>query len=699
MKRLTAFLIALISFQTFAQTEHSLPEAPTRVEFANVIVNLDDYTKSKVDNLILNLLTPENSYLDAKLERMQWYFPIIEPILEEEGVPDDLKYLAVQESNLLPDALSSSGAVGFWQFKEPTAAELGLKMNRELDERKYIFASTRAAAKYFKKNNIIFKNWLSCIYAYNQGPTGAGKEIPDYWSYASEVKFDKDTPEYLIKALAHRIAFEYRLNRLRNSPRKLVTYPTHSKSLAEIAVELTVDLSELRSYNAWLYAPAIPPGTNYNVIVPVNTERLDEVMAKINRRQDLTVTDKGYPKLRRITTATTSDDEPILYEINGKAGILAQPGDEAAQLAKKGRVPLKEFLKFNDLNDRDMIKTGQVYYLQKKSNKAPVEFHTAGLNQSFWDVSQMYGVKLKKVLKYNRLKSVEQLQPGRVVWMQRKRPANKPVEIIKQALPQEEIKPQLPIASNYNKEKEVTELPLDKPELVIDKKEETVTTKPTPSISESDDVSEDRPVVARVVTPSSEPKKVVVKSQPEVTAPINEKSNTQTHRVQQGETLFSLAKKYGLSLSELRRLNNMTESSVLQYGQELIVSGNTESRETPKIEKTTPSEVSSSSSSPEYHTVSRGQTLYSISKIYGTSVSNIQQWNNLSGTDIAVGQQLKVSAGSGSPKQASAFSYTVKRGDTLFSIAKRNDITVSQLKSINNLSSNTISVGQVLRVR
>ncbi|TBX26148.1 LysM peptidoglycan-binding domain-containing protein [Jiulongibacter sediminis] len=697
MKRLTAFLITFISFTALGQSQYSLPEAPSRVEFANVIVSLDDQTKSKVDNLILNLLTPENSYLDAKLERMQWYFPIIESILEEEGVPDDLKYLAVQESNLMPDALSSSGAVGFWQFKEPTAAELGLKMNREVDERKYIFESTRAAAKYFKKNNIIFKNWLSCIYAYNQGPTGAGKEIPDNWSYASEVKFDKNTPEYLIKALAHRIAFEYRLNRLKNSPRKLVIYPTHSKSLAEIAVELTVDLSELRSYNAWLYAPAIPAGTNYNVVVPVNAERADEVMLKINQRQDLTITDKGYPILRRITATTTSDDEPILYEINGKAGILAQPGDEAAQLAKKGRVPLKEFLKFNDLTDRDMIKTGKVYYLQKKGNKAPVEFHTAGLDQSFWDVSQMYGIRLKKVLKYNRLKTVEQLQPGRVVWIQGKRPKNKPVEIIKQALPQEENKPDLPIASSYERQKEVNEMPLDKPNLNTEK---PAVMKPTPTVEKNEEegfIEEEKPVVTKMETTPKESKKVVVKPQPETTTKAA--SMGTTHRVQQGETLFSLARKYGLSVEELRNLNNMTSSSVLQYDQELIVSADPKSQQTTISRSVSSQAVEPSPSRAEYHTVSRGQTLYSISKLYGTTVSSIQRWNSLSGTDISVGQRLKVSDGGNSQPATSAFSYTVKKGDTLFSIAKRNDISVAQLKSLNNLSSNTISVGQVLKVR
>ncbi|MGR3808881.1 LysM peptidoglycan-binding domain-containing protein [Jiulongibacter sp. NS-SX5] len=690
MKRILAFLTIIFCSQLVFAQSMSLPETPGKVEFANVIVNLDNDTKNKVDNLILNLLTPENAYLDAKLQRMQWYFPIIEQILEEEGVPDDLKYLAVQESNLIPDALSSSGAVGFWQFKEPTAAELGLVMNREVDERKYIFESTKAAARYFKKNNIIFKNWLSCIYAYNQGPTGASKEIPDYWSYASEVKFDKNTPEYLIKALAHRIAFEHRLNRLKDSPRAFIIYPTRAKSLAEIAVELTVDLSELREYNAWLYAPAIPAAKDYNVVVPVNRERLDEVLDKVNQRRSLSLTDKGFPILKRLTISTTSDEEPIFYEINGKKGILAQPGDEAAQLAKKGNVSLGEFLTLNDLTDRDMIKTGRVYYLEKKDKKGPVEFHTAGLKQNFWDVSQMYGIRLKKLLKYNRLKVVEQLQPGRVVWLQRKRPKNKPVEIIKQALPQEENKPQLPVQPTYTP-KETTEVPLDKP-VVMPKKE----------------LEEKKPVVIKQEEPEEEKSPVVVKRVPE-TKPVIEKkpvkeevvnkpsTSVARHTVGQGETLFSIAKRYNTTVAELRRINGMSSNSILQYGQELIINPEIASEQSAPVRNV---ETNESYANPEYHTVSRGQTLFSISKMYGLSVSQLQSLNGISGTNISVGQKLIVNKAAGSSQKSnSAFSYTVKKGDTLFSIAKRNDLSVADLKRINNLSGNTISVGQVLRVR
>ena len=89
---------------------------------------------------------------------MHLYFPIIENIFKEEGVPDDFKYLSLQESGLISDAVSTSNAVGFWQFKDFTAREVGLRVDKQIDERKNIVSSTRGAAVYLKRNNFLMNN-------------------------------------------------------------------------------------------------------------------------------------------------------------------------------------------------------------------------------------------------------------------------------------------------------------------------------------------------------------------------------------------------------------------------------------------------------------------------------------------------------------------------------------------------------------
>jgi membrane-bound lytic murein transglycosylase D len=179
MRKLLSLLVAILTTISLqAQVQLSIPEAPQKVEFANVLVELSPSVQTKVNEEITKLLTPQNKFLEQKLERMQWYFPIIEKVLEEEDVPEDFKYIAVLESSLLPEAISSSNAVGFWQFKEATAKEIGLRVDNNVDERKNIYESTRAAAIYMKRNNILYKNWISCMMAYKEGPTGAQAHMP-----------------------------------------------------------------------------------------------------------------------------------------------------------------------------------------------------------------------------------------------------------------------------------------------------------------------------------------------------------------------------------------------------------------------------------------------------------------------------------------------------------------------------------------
>lgn len=683
MKKFIPLFICL-SFNLKAQSGYSIPETPRQIEFANVVVNLDSYAQTTVNNHVTSLLTPQNSYLDSKLQLMQWYFPYIEAILEKENVPDDLKYLAVQESNLKPDALSSSAAVGFWQFKEPTGKELGLRIDNNIDERKYLDASTEAAARYFKKNNIIFKNWISCIYAYNQGPTGASKEIPDSWSYASEVTFTKDTPDYLLNSLAHRIAYEHRLNRLKPSSTSLLQYPVKGKSLAQIAVELKVELSELRKYNAWLYAAAIPTSKIYNVLIPVGNGKKTEVQNKIDKRLELIIADKGYPILTRKTMVTTSDDDPILYNINQKEGILALPGDEVAQLAKKGNISITYFIKFNDLTDRDMIKTGNVYYLQRKSKKGPLEFHSASRGQTFWDISQDYGIRLKNLLKYNRLKSPETLQPGRVVWLQQKRPANQPVEIIQELIETAEPR-NVPIATSYEKDKEIKVETLVEP---IQKSE-----KPKVLTNQSEIKKEPEKVVVKKFEPKPTETNIVKTQNPPNKPEIKA---TQTHLVRQGETLYAISKKYNLTVSDLRRLNNISKNDILQYGQTLNVTKAKTSRSKIPLMAIKASSVNKPAS-PETitsHSVKKGETLFSISRKYDITVKQLQQLNGLRNNTISIDQKLTISvSGVLAPKL-----HAISRGETLFSISQKYNISVGQLKAWNNLRSNTISIGQQLKI-
>lgn len=104
------------------------------------------------------------------------FFPVIEPILAEEGVPNDFKYLAIAESGLR-NVTSRSGAKGFWQFMKLAASEYQLEINKEVDERYHLEKSTRAAAKYLKKLKNKFGSWTNAAAAYNMGMTAFTKNM------------------------------------------------------------------------------------------------------------------------------------------------------------------------------------------------------------------------------------------------------------------------------------------------------------------------------------------------------------------------------------------------------------------------------------------------------------------------------------------------------------------------------------------
>lgn len=430
---LTLFYV-LLQFIASAQT--SVPLVPEQVQFADMAVRFDDDARRIVQQDV-NALVANRQYWTAKLDRVALYFPMIDGILMNEGVPADFKYLAVQESSLTPDAVSSSAAVGYWQFKRESAQNQGMRVDDEIDERKSITASTRGAAAYLKKSNAQYNNWVASLYSYYLGASGVAKLIPPDWAYAREISLDSHTDRYILRFFAHKIAIESALKFHQASNRfALIEYPNGGgKTFKAIAEELAVDEFELRKYNRWVLGETVPTDRAYVMAVPVPNDQINDVRQKVvnvsgRKTPDFVQTDVGFPVLRRVTTASAAKNTPALYEINGLPGIQAQAGDNAASLARKAKISLSSFLRYNDMGDRDPILTNDVYYLAKKRKKALVPFHTVRDGETARSISQRYGIRLKKLMRYNRLDRVQKLASGRVMWLRERRPGNKPVEII-----------------------------------------------------------------------------------------------------------------------------------------------------------------------------------------------------------------------------------------------------------------------------
>lgn len=716
-----------------------MPETPLKVEFAHVQILLNSDSRLKINAEIQRLLTPQSTYLNQKLERIQLYFPIIEKILEEENVPDDMKYLAVLESDLNADAVSPTQAVGYWQFKDFTAREMGLTLSGTQDDRKNLHLSTRAAAQYLRKNNQVFKNWVSTTLAYTVGAGGAAKFVPVDWSFASEIKLDNTLHPYLVKAIAHKLAFSHRLKQIPATTQTLVEYPAKGKKISEIAAETNLSEDQIRQYNSWLKTGHIPTDKDYIVLVKTDKSAASQIAGKAKDLATTNYISIGYPKLKRQTLVVTSTEQPIFYEINNKKGILVQAGDEVASVARKGKISIYKFLSHNDMTDRDRIKEGTVYYLQKKHKKGPIPYHTLSEQQTLWDVAHMYGFRLKNLKKFNRITDKEEIRAGRVLWLKKKRPAKAPVQYNKTLVAPPEVFTTEPQPSEPIAVPTVSESPVQKDTastryithrvlenetlLSLAKKYNTTVEKlrelnrmgpyenikynqrlvvPYSNEPEDDWVEDEKKEVQPVlmlpkketVTPPVEvkpkPVEAIVTTNEEEVLPVEKplSSGLQRHVVKQGETLFSLARLYETTVDELRSLNGMSPSETLKSGTPLIVPGNgggSTVTESPAPVRTTT------------HTVKQGETLFSIANRYGLTVNELKQMNGISGNAIQAGQRLQVTGTA--PAAPTVQYHTVRSGETLFSISNRYGVTVNQLKEWNNIKSNNLIAGKKIIVK
>ncbi len=175
---------------------------PTAVDFAGEPTPLQiNDVKERLDRELLI-----NANLDATtvliIRRANRVFPIIEPILQQNGVPDDFKYLAVIESGLL-NATSASGAKGVWQFMPDTAREKGMEVNELVDERYHLGKSTEAACKYLLAAKEKFGSWTMAAASYNGGMSGLSKKIDEQKvSNYYDLGLTEETSRYVFRILA-----------------------------------------------------------------------------------------------------------------------------------------------------------------------------------------------------------------------------------------------------------------------------------------------------------------------------------------------------------------------------------------------------------------------------------------------------------------------------------------------------------------
>jgi len=181
------------------------PPVPEEVEFAGEPLPLDffDVRESLERELIVNMNFHSSTL--QNLKKITRHFPVIEPILAKNGIPDDFKYLALIESDLT-NVVSPSGATGFWQFMKSAAADYKLEVNAEIDERYHLEKSTEAACRYLNDAYRIFGSWTMAAASYNMGKVGLSNQVKrQQCNYYYDLLLSDQTMRYIYRIAAMKL--------------------------------------------------------------------------------------------------------------------------------------------------------------------------------------------------------------------------------------------------------------------------------------------------------------------------------------------------------------------------------------------------------------------------------------------------------------------------------------------------------------
>lgn len=607
----------------------------------------------------VDFYTKDPAYLRRMSERAgQYLYHIVEEI-ENRGMPTELALLPFVESAFQAEALSRAKAAGLWQFMPATGKAYDLAQNLWRDDRRDILESTRAALDYFEYLHGMFGDWHLALAAYNWGEGSVQRAIQrakrrkqptDYL----HLRMPRETANYVPKLEA--------VKRIISNPSKYgITLPdvgnepffvtiTKPRDIdIETAAELAgMPLEEFRRLNPSYKLPVIVASHNNVMLLPADkldffvdnlaswmdsgqplsqwtTYRLQqgETLAQVAGRSGMTEDElrkvNGIPKGRRVLANSTllvrstgtEDQQDIAAELaNAKLQLSptttwrrvtyrVRSGDTLSGIARRWRITMKSIVTANRLRS-DRLRVGQRLVLTvpnvprqaiastQRSESSQHVIHRVRSGETLSTIASRYGVSIAQLKMTNRIRT-NLIRPG-----QRLR------------------------------------IPFGGADAV---------------------------------------------------------SDTKIYTVKAGDTLSTIASRYGVSVVRLKRANRLSGDS-LRIGDRLEIPTQVTVSEAPK-------RVAQSRT----HRVRSGESLYTIGKRYGVSVDRIKAANGLRRNTIRVGQELVIPArSSGGASASEGKVHRVRSGDTLSEIARRYGTTVSKLRSTNGLTSNRLRIGQELKI-
>jgi membrane-bound lytic murein transglycosylase D len=368
--------------------------------YRNRLSKINSIISLPYNNIIRNHIhvytIKQRDKFSAVLGLKDYYFPMIEDVFDSYGLPAELKYMAVIESALNPNAVSRMGATGLWQFMYSTGRMYGLTINSIVDERRDPVKATHAAAKYIKDLYNIYNDWILVIAAYNCGPGNVNKAIrrsgnkKDYWDIF--YRLPRETRGYIPQYVAATYAINYYadhniqplpLNIPVATDTIMVNKDIHLTQISEV---MGIPLGELRALNPQ-YRTGLVPGSSKQMSLTLPMNHLGDFI-------DLNDTIRGYKSeiyLNKTTQiANPSRSSYLPADIKGKVKIIytVQDGDNLGFISEWYRVGLSELRYWNNVY-RNTIRVGQKLVIYVDPSKS--EYYSRINTMSFAEKQAMIG--------------------------------------------------------------------------------------------------------------------------------------------------------------------------------------------------------------------------------------------------------------------------------------------------------------------
>lgn len=577
-----------------------------------------------LENIIKSFLKNRKKAYERLMAISEYYFPLFEDALAKQNVPLEIKYLAVVESALNPKAVSRVGATGLWQFMYQTGKQYNLKIDSYVDDRSDPLKASEAAAQYMTNMYKIFGDWDLVLASYNSGPGNVAKAIrrsggqQNFWNIRKYLP--QETQGYVPAFLATMYIYEY------HKEHGIVPSRAAVKHFATDTIMIQKQIS-FKQLSDLLDIPVAQ-------LQMLNPQfKLNVVPAYFDNKHFLRL------PLDKIAVFTSNEEKIYAYVQH--------------ELDQRER-PFSRFQ--TALASRDSIERGESYTVSR------TKFHKVKRGDNLSEIADRYDVSMSDIKKWNKLKS-------------NKAPLGRKLKIITSER----------IAARVKKPKADSTAVAS-----VSKSTTTVTT-----------------AIAQVT-----PKDQKVYKEEKV---VSFQDVTKFHKVKKGDNLGEIAAKYDVAMSDIKKWNKLKNNNVA-LGKSLKIITNervvttvkklVKSENIAATEKSKKEAVENTDKPEDFYIVEQGDNLSTIAKKHNITIDELKKWNNLQDNTIQLESKLKIADITNkddktqvAPKtEIRNIEYTVQAGDNLGSIARKNNVAVSDIKLWNELSDDNIQLGDKLIV-